>query len=83
LPWRPNCFRASASGFAAATAKVGATLGIFVLPQVKEYWGVAAVLMMMAVVSGVGAAITAILASQVREIPEGRGLGEPAAVDHA
>ena len=31
----PTGIRASASGFAAATAKVGATLGIFVLPQVK------------------------------------------------
>ena len=40
----PTSVRASASGFAAATAKVGATLGIFVLPQVKEHWGVAAVL---------------------------------------
>ena len=79
----PTGIRASASGFAAATAKVGATLGIFVLPQVKEYWGVAAVLMMMAVVSGAGAAITAILARQVREIPEGRGLDDAAAVDHA
>ena len=35
----PTGIRASASGFAAAAAKVGATLGIFVLPQVKEYAG--------------------------------------------
>ena len=51
----PTSVRASASGFAAATAKLGATLGIFVLPQVKEHWGVAAVLIMMAVVSALGA----------------------------
>ena len=79
----PTGIRASASGFAAATAKLGATLGIFVLPQVKEYWGVAAVLTMMAVVSGLGAAVTVILARMVREIPEGRGLDEVAVVDHS
>jgi hypothetical protein len=74
----PTSVRASASGFAAATAKIGATLGIFVLPLVKEAWGVAAVLIMMAVVSALGAAITALLARQVHEIPEGRGLDEVA-----
>jgi hypothetical protein len=35
-------------GFAAAAGEVGATLGIFVLPQVKARGGVAAVLIMMA-----------------------------------
>lgn len=74
----PTRVRASASGFAAATAKIGATLGIFVLPQVKEHWGVAAVLIMMAVVSALGATITALLAREVHEIPEGRGLDEVA-----
>ena len=75
----PTGIRASASGFAAATAKVGATLGIFVLPLVKGAWGLAAVLLMMAVVSALGAVITAALARQVSEIPEGRGLDETAA----
>lgn len=74
----PTSVRASASGFAAATAKLGATLGIFVLPQVREYWGVAAVLLMMAVVSALGAAITLLLGRQIKEIPEGRGLDEVA-----
>jgi len=68
--------RASASGFAAATAKIGATLGIFVLPLVKAHGGVAAVLVMMAIVSGLGAAVTAILAREVGEIPEGRSIDE-------
>lgn len=74
----PTGIRASAGGFAAAAAKVGATLGIFVLPQVKGAWGLAAVLIMMAAVSGLGAIATAALARQVREIPEGRGLDETA-----
>jgi putative MFS transporter len=75
----PTRIRASASGFAAATAKVGATLGIFVLPQVKESWGVAGVLALMAAVSALGAFLTAILAREIREIPEGRGLEDAAA----
>jgi predicted MFS family arabinose efflux permease len=72
----PTSVRASAGGFAAASAKVGATLGIFVLPQVKAYGGVAAVLIMMAIVSSLGAVVTAMLAREVGEIPEGRSLEE-------
>lgn len=72
----PTGIRASASGFAAATAKAGATLGIFTLPQVKEFAGVAGVLALMAVVSALGATITAVLAADIRDIPEGRGLEE-------
>jgi len=69
-----------AGGFAAAAAKVGATLGTFVLPQVKAHGGVAAVLVMMAIVSGLGAAVTAILAREVGEIPEGRSIDEAEAL---
>ena len=72
----PTSVRASAGGFAAASAKVGATLGIFVLPQMKAYGGVAAVLIMMAIVSSLGAVVTAMLAREVGEIPEGRSLDE-------
>ena len=72
----PTSIRASAGGFAAASAKVGATLGIFVLPQVRANGGVAAVLIMMVIVSALGAAMTAILAREVEDIPEGRSLDE-------
>lgn len=72
----PTAVRASASGFAAAAAKAGATLGIFLLPQVKEFWGVAGVLVLMAIVSVLGAVITLILGKIIRDIPEGRGLEE-------
>src|SRR5215471_9642358 len=72
----PTSIRASAGGFAAASAKVGATLGVFVLPQVKAYGGVTAVLIMMAIVSVLGAAVTAMLAREAGEIPEGRSLDE-------
>jgi hypothetical protein len=76
----PTSIRASAGGFAAAAAKVGATLGIFVLPQIKAHGGVAAVLVMMAIVRGLGAAVTAILAREVGEIPEGRSMDEAEAL---
>jgi len=72
----PTAVRASASGFAAAAAKTGATLGIFLLPQIKEFWGVAGVLFLMAIVGALGALITLILGKIVRDIPEGRGLEE-------
>jgi MFS transporter, putative metabolite transport protein len=72
----PTGIRASAGGFAAATAKIGATLGIFILPLVKARGGVAEVLMMMAIVSALGALATAVLAREVGEIPEGRGIDE-------
>jgi len=51
-------------------------LGVFVLPQVKAYGGVTAVLIMMAIVSALGAAVTAMLAREAGEIPEGRSLDE-------
>jgi hypothetical protein len=43
---------------------------------VKARGGVAEVLMMMAVVSALGALATAILAREVGEIPEGRSIDE-------
>ncbi len=79
----PTGVRASASGFAAATAKIGATLGIFMLPQIKELTGVAGVLALMAVVSALGAVMTAMLAAGIRDIPEGRGLEEVSQAHHA
>jgi MFS transporter, putative metabolite transport protein len=76
----PTKIRASAGGFAAAAAKVGATLGIFVLPLVKAHGGVAAVLIMMVIVSALGAGVTAILAREIGEIPEGRSIDEAEAL---
>jgi MFS family permease len=75
----PTGLRATASGFAAASAKVGATLGIFVLPAVKDWWGVSGVLLLMALVSLAGLAATFLLSRAIRELPEGRRLEEGAA----
>lgn len=54
----PTQLRATASGFAAGVAKIGATLGVFVLPILKGAFGVPAVLGMMAVVSVLGLVVT-------------------------
>ncbi len=54
----PTQLRGTASGFAAGVAKIGATLGVFVLPVLKGKFGVPAVLGMMAVVSVLGLIVT-------------------------
>jgi putative MFS transporter len=63
----PTAVRARASGFAAATAKVGATLGTFLLPQVKAEFGLTGVLVLMAAVGALGAVVTAAFAVEVHE----------------
>src|SRR5213595_1033911 len=57
----PTQLRATASGFAAGVAKIGATFGVFVLPIVKGKFGVPAVLGMVAAVSVLGLVITLVL----------------------
>ena len=54
----PTQLRGAASGFAAGVAKIGATLGVFVLPILKGRFGVPAVLGMMATVSVLGLVVT-------------------------
>ena len=54
----PTQLRATASGFAAGVAKIGATLGVFFLPILKGKFGVPAVLGMMAIVSILGLVVT-------------------------
>jgi predicted MFS family arabinose efflux permease len=54
----PTPLRATASGFAASVAKIGATVGVFVLPILKSEVGVPAVLGTMAIVSALGFVVT-------------------------
>ncbi len=54
----PTQLRATGAGFAAATAKAGATLGVFALPAIKAEAGVGTVLLMMAGISLAGLAST-------------------------
>jgi hypothetical protein len=63
----PTQLRATASGFAAGVAKIGATLGVFVLPILKGTFGVPAVLGMMAIVSVLGLIATLIFGREDSE----------------
>ena len=54
----PTQLRATASGFAASVAKIGATFGVFLLPILKGTFGVPAVLGMMAAVGLLGLIVT-------------------------
>jgi hypothetical protein len=64
----PTSLRATAGGFAAGVAKLGATLGVFVLPILKNKFGIPVVLGAMAGVSLLGLVTTAAFA---HGLPEG------------
>ena len=57
----PTQLRGTAGGFAAAVAKLGATLGVFLLPILKEKFGVPSVLGLVSAVSLLGLIITLVL----------------------
>lgn len=63
----PTQLRATASGFAAGIAKIGATLGVFVLPILKGKFGVPTVLGMMATVSVLGLVVTLVFGHEDTE----------------
>jgi len=63
----PTQLRATASGFAAGVAKIGATFGVFVLPILKGKFGVPAVLGMVVAVSVLGLIVTLVFGREDRE----------------
>jgi MFS transporter, putative metabolite transport protein len=63
----PTQLRGTAGGFAAAVAKLGATLGVFLLPILKEKFGVPSVLGIMSVASLLGLIVTLALRRQDRD----------------
>jgi len=63
----PTQLRATASGFAAGVAKIGATFGVFVLPILKGKFGVSAVLGMVAAVSVLGVVVTLVFGREDTE----------------
>jgi putative MFS transporter len=63
----PTQLRATASGFAAGAAKVGATFGVFVLPILKGKFGVPAVLEMVVAVSVLGLIVTLVYGGEDTE----------------
>jgi MFS family permease len=63
----PTQLRASAAGFAAGVAKLGATLGVFLVPILNSSFGIATVLALMTGVSLAGLVVTAIFAHEIAE----------------
>jgi MFS family permease len=63
----PTQLRGTAGGFAAGAAKLGATLGVFLLPIVKEKFGVPTVLGIVSAVSLLGLVVTLILGHEDTE----------------
>ena len=63
----PTQLRATASGFAAGVAKLGATVGVFVLPILKGEFGVPAVLGMVVAVSVIGLVVTLVFGREDTE----------------
>ena len=57
----PTQLRATAGGFAAGVAKLGATSGVFLLPILKEKFGIPSVLGMVSAVSLLGLFVTLVL----------------------
>jgi MFS transporter, putative metabolite transport protein len=66
----PTGIRASASGFAAACAKIGATFGTFLVPQIQAAWGLVGVLGLMVAVSIGGLIATAAFSHEMRKEDE-------------
>ncbi len=63
----PTQLRATAAGFAAGVAKLGATFGVFLLPVVKGKFGVPSVLGIVSAVSLLGLVVTLILGHEDKE----------------
>ena len=63
----PTQLRGTAGGFAAGVAKLGATLGVFLLPILKEKFGVPSVLGIVSAVSLSGLVVTLILGGEDTE----------------
>jgi MFS transporter, putative metabolite transport protein len=63
----PTQLRATAGGFAAGVAKLGATIGVFLLPIVKQKFGVPIALGIVLAVSLLGLVVTAILGREDTE----------------
>jgi putative MFS transporter len=60
----PTQLRGTAGGFAAGIAKLGATFGVFLLPIIKEKFGVPSVLGIVSAVSLLGLVVTLVLGDE-------------------
>jgi nitrate/nitrite transporter NarK len=67
----PTRLRATAGGFAAACAKVGATLGTFFLPDLRAAYGTTVMLLVLAAVAALGLLVTLLFRPAARACPGG------------
>ncbi|MGE3291794.1 MAG: MFS transporter [Geminicoccaceae bacterium] len=65
----PTRLRATAAGFAAACAKAGATLGTFLLPNLRADYGTTVMLLLLAVVAGFGMLVTLVFRPDAKRAP--------------
>jgi len=65
----PTQLRGTAGGFAAGVAKLGATFGVFLLPIVKQKFGVSTVLGIVSAVSLLGLIVTFALRREDTDSP--------------
>jgi sugar phosphate permease len=63
----PTQLRASASGFAAGFAKIGAALGVFFVPIIRNKLGLTEVLELMALISFLGFLATLVFSERIEE----------------
>ncbi|HTX60110.1 MAG TPA: MFS transporter [Verrucomicrobiae bacterium] len=63
----PTNLRATASGLATAAGKIGASVGIFLMPIMQAAWGIAATIAVVAAVALAGLAVTLLLRGEFVE----------------
>src|SRR5204863_8328935 len=68
----PTQLRATAGGFAAGVAKLGATFGVFLLPILKQKFGVPIVLGIISAVSLLGLTVTLVLNARTQSSSSSR-----------
>jgi hypothetical protein len=74
----PTRLRATAAGFAAACAKAGATLGTFLLPNLRADYGTTVMLLLLAVVAGLGMVVTLVFRPAAEQAPSAPAMARAA-----
>lgn len=65
----PTQLRGTGHGFAAASGKVGAALGVFFLPTAVHTWGLAPTLIVIGILCLIGACVTLVCRVETRGLP--------------
>ena len=65
----PTRLRGTGHGFAAASGKLGAALGVFFLPAAAHLWGLTSTLIVIGILCSIGACITIVCRVETRGLP--------------